>query len=436
MTLTGQQLLVGFSRFIGDYWAGETTGAGDAQTLVDAALARRGDEGWTDYYARITKAGHGALWQVRRAINFASETGSLALLPAFGAATGSGTAYELHRYDPAEKFTALDEGAIRAYPDLGTTVFDDTLTGDGVSEAFDIPATIRRGPAFVLEEDPIPAHTPWNVLGNPLGDTLDGLTADAATLSLHERAQEDHEIPKYGDRCVRVEAFQGSASSIALPVETMTISAAAAAGRRMTFASWVYCQVPGRVSIEIEDDGGVTDSTTHGGAGWELLVVEAEIDPENATTLTVHWNVSSGSLLLFWWERAWFYFGDASRVHTNYVGGVHRNVRRDDLTQRVYLDWVPLRGRQLRLIGRDTLSALGTTPEAQVTATLELDENTAQVLYAEAARVLFARESFNTVDFPEVANRVSMADRLRRELRNKWRQAGPQSRALRGPWAR
>ena len=65
---------------------------------------------------------------------------------------------------------------------------------------------------------------------------------------------------------------------------------------------------------------------------------------------------------------------------------------------------------------------------------MEVDEEAAQVLYAEAARVLFEREGINTSDLPDVSARIQMADRLRRELKT-WKMQQPAGRAVVGMWA-
>ena len=67
-TISGCDLLVGFSKFINDYWASETTSAGSGtfNTLVDTSLARFGDDQILDFYVRITEAGSNLEYDVRR----------------------------------------------------------------------------------------------------------------------------------------------------------------------------------------------------------------------------------------------------------------------------------------------------------------------------------------------------------------------------------
>lgn len=437
MSLTGAQLLTGFGRFIGDDWSSTTTSAGTAggTTLVDTTLSRFGDDSIRDFYLRPTGATN--QFQIRRITDSVGSTGVCTVAPAFSAQTASGQTYELHRYDPAGKFTVLDEARIRVYPDLGILRFADTLTGDGRTAAFDIPSTIRRGPLFILEEEPIAPDPAWNFLTSPRGEATTGWTASNTTASIVERDENDLLIPKYDHQCTKLATADSVNGTYEQVVGSMTndITAALAAGRQMTFGAWVYCLTSGRVTLEITDDAGTTSSDAHGGAGWELLAVTRTISATNATTLTVGIDVASeASAVTCWWNRGWFYFGTADRITDIYHTNRGRRLRRDDTIQKVYLEWTPARGRQLVMIGRDTLSSLGTTAATQVTNTMEVDEEAAQVLYSEAARVLFAREGLNTNDFPDVANRIQLADRLRKELRSKWRMTMPQGKALVGPW--
>lgn len=441
MASTGAVLLTGFSRFLGDeliVGGSATTGAGSTTTIVDSALARFDDDFLNDYYFRITEAGHGAIYQVRRATDFVSSTGTVTVSPAFGATTGSGMDYEIHRYDPAEKFTALDEARLRGYPALAQIIFNETLTGDGISATFPIPAALRRGPAFVQVEQPIEVNAPWNFLTNPFGDSTTNWTASNTTASVVSLSDADRLIPKYGESATKLATAASVNGTYSQTVANMTndITAALAGGRRMTLAFWVYCRTASRVTLQLIDNTNTNSSAAHGGAGWELLTVTANIVSANATTLTARINVSSAAAAVdCWWNHAWLYFGEADRVTDLYAGGRSHRVRRDDTTQQLHLEFAPQRGRQLRLIGRDHLSALGTTAATQVTNTMEVDEAQAQLLYAEAAKILFARQGFSVDDFPGVAQRITEAELLRRDLEKRWSVYLPVTAPLKSAWA-
>jgi hypothetical protein len=49
MSMLGIDVLHGFSKFIGDYWVGETTATGTTTTMVDNKLGRFGDDSITRF---------------------------------------------------------------------------------------------------------------------------------------------------------------------------------------------------------------------------------------------------------------------------------------------------------------------------------------------------------------------------------------------------
>ena len=110
---------------------------------------------------RITQSGTNQ-YHIRRVKSFASASGTLTVDPAFPAVPQDGDSFELHKYEPSRKFTALDEARLRAYPQIAQLVFDETLTGDGYNREFSIPSTIRKGPVCAFIEYPIGVHDQWN----------------------------------------------------------------------------------------------------------------------------------------------------------------------------------------------------------------------------------------------------------------------------------
>ncbi|MCZ2109082.1 MAG: hypothetical protein LC118_05860 [Dehalococcoidia bacterium] len=51
-TLTGEEVLADFSKFIGDFWQSTTSAAGTTTTLVDTTLGRWGDNALVDRFIR------------------------------------------------------------------------------------------------------------------------------------------------------------------------------------------------------------------------------------------------------------------------------------------------------------------------------------------------------------------------------------------------
>lgn len=442
MSRTGAQLLSSFSRFIGDEYdpAGlSTSAAGDAggTTLIDDTLGEFEDDALVGRWVRITQVGSNQ-FLVRRIVKNESVSGLVEVRPAFAAQIAASDTYELHRYDPRTKFTALDEARLRVIDVLGKTVYDDTTTADGESDVYPCPSAIRKGPYQVVEESPFPVETGWNFLASPLGDSTTGYTASNTTASTYDRTTADAIIPRSGQTATKLVTAASTAATYTLTIANAanSLTAAQAADRKMTLARMVYCTEASKVRLAIIDDSGTTYGSYHQGLGWELLTVEDTIAGNNTTLLSAQVAITSTTnASTIYIEEGWWYFGGAERVRDGVFSTmIPRTVRRDDTTQQVYLGWIPDRGNQLRFIGRDTLSALGTTAASQVTNTMEVDEENEQVLFAEAAKIMFTRLGLNVSDFSSVAQNIAVAENLKVRLTKVWAQDAPRQFQVRTVW--
>ena len=402
MALAGSALLTGLSQFMGDDYNNlASSTSSDGTTVVCAHLSAFGEDYFRDYYVRITQSG-GSQYHIRRVKSFASASGTLTVDPAFPSVPQDGDAFEIHRYEPSRKFTALDEGRLRAYPEIAKLVFDETLTGDGYSREFDIPSAIRKGPVFAFIEYPLGTHDGWNFISDPDFDSTSNWAASSVTASIVTEESSNKLIPKYDNSCTKLVVAASTAGTYSQVVANMNndITAAGAAGQRMTFATWIY-SVADKIRIQLIDDSGTSSSSYHGGAGWELLTLEKSIVGNSSSLLTARIEVANNSTTFTGFvDRGWLYFGDAGRVRSIYPIEANARVRRDDTTQRIMFDNVPQARRQIRLVGRSPLSALGTTRASQVTNTMEVDEAAAMILYAHATQILFEREGIYS-DMPE-----------------------------------
>ena len=200
-----------------------------------------------------------------------------------------------------------------------------------------------------------------------------------------------------------------------------SVTAAKVAGQKMTFAVWKYSRVASKIRIQLIDDSGTTSSDYHGGAGWELLTLEKNIVGNNSSLLTARIEVANNSTTFTGYaDRGWLYLGDSGRVTSIYPSEMNARVRRDDTTQKIMFDNVPQARRQIRLVGRGPLSALGTTAASQATNTMEVDEPAAMILYAHAAQILFEREGIYA-DIPqEVTARLGIIQERADDYEVKW----------------
>ena len=437
-TISGCDLLVGFSKFINDYWASETTSAGSGtfNTLVDTSLARFGDDQILDFYVRITEAGSNLEYQVRRITQFISATGTVFVDPPFTETVASGSDYQIHRYDPALKFECLDEARLRedVFEHAFRLIYDDRSTSDGLSDWYDINPDIRSGPLYIFVEDPQSITPEWNVLSNPIGDTTTSWTVSNTAATIVSQTNIDRLIPKYDTSCMKLSTAAVATGTVAQTVSSMSITAAQAAGRRMTFGMWVNTRDTSGVKIQLTDDDGDTPSSLHGGTGWELLTIEKDISQTNATTLTATLIVAGGTTgATAFFNRAWLYYGESNRIQDVYPWREAHLIRRDATTQKVQLSWVPVAGRQIRMVGRQYLSELGSVASTQCTNTMELDQGSAQVLYGAAAEILFEREGLTTEEFESIARRIQIIDR-KKEATQAWGYVIPQRPTIRSPY--
>lgn len=436
MSRTGAQLLEAFSQFLNDYWSSTTTSAGasDGTTLVDSLLSGEvGDRDLDGGFVRIVEAAHAALYGTRRVAQNTNDT--LTVEPAFsGGQIASGVDYEYHRHDPIKKFRALDAARSLAFPQVARIILDESLTGDGKNHELAIPSVLRRGPMEVWQEEELGVDVSWNFLTSPRFDSLSGWTDTTLTASLLARLDGDDLLPKYDDsNCTKL---AGASGSYAQTVGSMRggITAARAAGRKVTFGVWVYCNEASRVTVKITDDSGSSSSDAHPGTGWFFLEVTHDVADANASALTVSLEVAAGASMTCYLNRGWFLFGD--RVPLRYGRLVpRRGVWRTDDDAELHLERAPERGRQLRLIGRQMVTALGSTPATQVTNSMEVDEGNQDLLFAKAARILLEWEGMAAGEAEALLPEILTVERRFSEQQEDWKRRYPRSGTISGWWS-
>lgn len=436
MPLAGQELFAGLSQFLNDYESSTTTSAGaaDGSTLIDTYLKKYQTGRLKGRYIRPLTSGSNQYY-VRTVEENAAATGTLDFTTAFPGQVESGISYEIHRYDPLKKFRALDQARFDVSDYAYRLIYDETLTGDGYSDVFPIPENMRLGPIQVYTESPVSAQNIiWNFITSAIGDSTSPWTQTNCTATVVSIQYNDLVIPKYDYASTKIEVGDSVVASYSQPVAQMAqgITAAKAAGRKMTFGMWVYSRVADRISLSLTDDSSTTSSTTHDGLGWQLLVLEKDIDGNNSATLTASIDITSGDPLTFSWNRTWLYFGTKERITENYTNESFQTVRRDDTTQTFQLSGIPPRGYQLRLIGQEMLSSLGENRITQTTNTMEVSDDTALMLYARAAELVLEWEGMVATDLPDVYQRIATV-RKRMTRVDKFRLNVP-SRSARSPY--
>jgi len=410
----GQDLLETFSKFVSDHFESTATAEGNVggTTLVDSKLTEYGDRRLIGRTIRITSGAHEN--ETRVITNNVAASGTVTFTPALPSAVASGVTYEIHRYAPDKKFRALDEARYDVADDVFKLVHDTTVTADGRSSTFAIPDSIRLGPIQAYLEDPVAAaNQQWNFLTSPLGDETSGWTPTNCTATIVGNEWNDLVVPKYDLYATRI-VTNGSAATYAQARSAMTdIAAGLAAGRKMAFLMWVYCRAANRVRLELNG----TLSSLHQGLGWELLPVEHTFLDTDTTGPDVSLNVSAGTAVTLFWNRAWLYFGDALRVSDSYDTEAFPVVDRDFTTKTFSLNGKPPRGRQIKLVGQGVISALGDDPSTQGTNETEVDDESARVLCAAAARLLLEWEAVSAANAAPVLQRIAVVEQRTARVR-------------------
>lgn len=436
MSRTGSQLLTDFSLFLADEWSSTATGNGNAgaTTLVDTKLRRFGDRRLIGWYVRITQADTNQ-YDVRRISDFSASTGTVTVAPAFDEATASGDTYELHRFDPREKFRALDAARYTVASDVFKLYYDESICTDGRNTTeFTIPSALPRPPIQVYVEQVDSPGTGDNFLTTPYQDATTGWTASAGTLSTVTAGQTDLVIPKYNSTCLKWVIAASTAATLKQAVAAMTnsITAADAGGRKMSAWMWVYCLTASKVTLVLEDDAGTT-TDAHDGLGWQRLEVTRSIDSDNATKLDLYLSVDNDSSpVVVYANGGKLAYGD--QLPIRWSREPLPDVRWDDTTKRFFLRDPIMGKRQLRLVGKGPLSALGDVAATQVSATMEVDEQTQRLLFAAAAVQLFRNAGLNMADFAEVQKNIALVEQDRATLRMLWQQPTPNNRIV-SPYA-
>ncbi len=410
-TKTGQELLTGLGEFIDDDHDSTTTAAGNAggTSLTDSSQSDFGERAMVDGWIRITSGTNDG--EIRRVTENDGST-TITVSPAFTAQVAISVTYEFHRWEPTAKLKALDRARFSGFPYISTVVEDATQIGDDYQRKISFSGRLVAGPYTCWQELELGTRHNWNVLKNPIGDTLTGwdLTGSGAAVSIYEGGDFDRLIPKYTANCTRITVPVSTAvsySQLAAQFDQLTV--ATAAGRRITFGMWVYAKLASRVTVKVTDDAGASSSDAHQGRGWEYLEVAHDVDGDNATTLTPSLEISSGAVMTVWWNHSWLVLGEVPDVYSRQI--VPLNVQRDGSQQVVYLQEAPIRGLQLKLVGRGHLSALG---ESTV-ATMEVDDGMAETLYAFAAQTLFEDTGLSSDDSGELATKIqTVMGRLRK----------------------
>jgi len=420
---SGQELLRDFSDFIGDYHVGTATtnGAASGTTIVDTALRAHGDDTLIDRWFRISDPDSADVWEVQRATDFTESSGTVDFAPGYGNVVSSGIEYEMHRHNPARKFAALNGARVLSYPQVSKVIRDETVTGDGWNTKLLVPAIISKGPVNVYEESPTNPNPSYNLLNSQENKVLTNWTASGFSASIYSRTTWFPMVPKYDNEATKLTLAASTGGTYTQTVANMrnSVTASQVAGWTFTYAQWVYCDVPSRIRLEIVDNAGQTTSASHSGLGWQRLEVSRVISPTNSTTFSARVVGDSGAAaLVIYLNRGWL--AALPRIPQVWPKMLLKDniFRADGSPAELTLNRIPQRGYQLRMVGRDYVSSLGRDADLQPSNSMEVSLGTQELLFAKAARLLFAEIGMVEGDMEGEFGKI-------REVEDRWAQMAP-----------
>jgi hypothetical protein len=184
---------------------------------------------------------------------------------------------------------------------------------------------------------------------------------------------------------------------------------------------WAYCRTANRLSLRVTDDAGVHDgAASHQGLGWEFITVTFDVSPINATLFTTALVVSASTAdIVVGVEDAYGIIGEQIPIEYTYAL-TQRGAWRDAVNGVLLLDEVPLRGQQIQLIGRRPITNMGNTHELQSTASLEVDEQMQELLFAKAARLLYIGMGLRTGQIDEQFPKILETEQRFKEMAPNW----------------
>jgi len=347
------------SEVMDDYYSLTSSSAGDTTSIIDTSLANLpsggDDDAFIGWYAMIADACHASDGEIRRVSDYSQSATDITVQEAFGNTFGSGTTYELHRYDPVLKHNMLDRALEAVWPELYLPLRDESIVVDDLLANSDFE-TFSGG-----------TFTNWTEVGSPT------TTADTTFFI-------------QGLQAAKVVSGAGTDGQL---TQAPTINIPTMEAETVTFKAWVYTTTTTTARLRLDWGGCDIDSGNyHTGADqWELITVEGVV-PSGATQVKAICEVASGTKTAYFDAAFMFILPVYSyTLASNFLLGpyaVYQQVDEDNpgggfdiLVSR------PIQGRRLRLIGKGLLSK----PTTDV-GTTEIDDLQAQLVVAKAAEFL------------------------------------------------
>ena len=361
-TTTRVNLRKALSEAIGDYQAFATTADGnDAKTSLVSSTLKNYSGGADDgafeeqFFLGTSGANSGASKRCALYIANASDGPTAILQDALDNQTTSADTFELHRYDPDLKHTAINRALAELFPILYKPIRDETLVVDNILANNDFETA--GGTTF----------PDWTEVNSP-------------TVSI-ETSRVFH-----GTNSAKVVA----SGDVGQLTQTLDVNIDELAGKTATFKVRVWTNDSSQARLKIDWGTSTETGDYHtGDSSWRLLTAEAAV-PTDATQVQVICEVAASQTAYF--DTGWFAVEQIHRltVPSDIVRGPMHILQQynEDMVDGAYYPLpsgvAPTRGRILRLEGMGILSR----PSSE-SGTTEIGEPQLNLVTAYAAMVLF-----------------------------------------------
>ena len=398
-TSTVDTILPEYARRVGAY-AGSfstTTTVTTNTSVVSTGLTDRGfsvDDILNDFYIRITSGNNDNA--IRRISDFTGSSGTITVTgTSLTADSGTGTTFEIYRYDPNLLLETLQSGAQDAFPALYVEINDRTTTLAPSQQLYPRPTSIPPGYVRQLSLEPrMNAKSYTNNIVGTLNCDFENSTiaTDWTASSITLAAEEETSGPD--NFMVYAGTQSGKCTVAATSVATLLMTVPSGTnyvGEEINVGVWVYSRTASRVSAAIQlDSDSVSLGSTHSGLGWERLTHTIVADGVSSS-IKVGVSATSGTAFVFYMDEIITTAGQAEipRIPINKI----LSWREEGSSIRIFGGISQDRNLLVRGMGMLDFTQVSTTGSN----TVELNQSQRRMLYNYAAMELFQGE-IDTVD--------------------------------------
>ena len=396
-TTTLNILLPQFGRAIGAFIGSfsTTTTVTTNNSVISTGLRDSGftdDDSLNDTFIKITSGNNDD--EVRRVSDYTGSSGTITITgTTLSADSGTGTTFELYRYDPDQLRDSLNDARLVVFPRIYREINDRTLTLADTQSKYARPSTIQPGfVRQVFEETRIDT----NSYGNNLVQTLncdfetwtnsttpaDWVNSGFTTITQEEETTSpDNYMVFSGTSSAQ---FQVAASSVNTALLTVP-DGTNYKGEEINVGVWVYCKTASRVSAAIQiDSDTISTGTTHSGGGWERLTHTLDAT-DLATSIKVGLHVTSTSdAFVFYADE---YLATAGQSETPAVVGSPLLEWREEGDNILLKGTISNSDRSLHVRGMGLLSSVSSGSD-----TMEIDQFQARLLINTASALWFQQD--------------------------------------------